>query len=302
MSDIFLEGPEPAAPEPAPAPAAEPVAEPIAAAPEPEPEPAAEPEPAPEPAAAPAAEPKAAKGSMLQDLIAARKEAKEAKQALQTLQPVLSRMTPEVAQAIKEGRVVIKPQQSQPEAERARLEQVATDLGLFKADNTPDTEAAERVSRYVRSEVNQRVAPVERVTLEDKANKTIAAVWTNHAKGLSEDALAIVREEFDAAMAMPNAAQALSQPEIAETVMQRALGRAYTMGKLTGTPAPAPAKKQTPAAIITEPGGRRAPSAAAITLTPTQQAVYRNHGLDPSKASSATTPPQVDARGSMSLE
>jgi hypothetical protein len=92
----------------------------------------------------------------------------------------------------------------------------------------------------------------------------------------------------------------LSQPEIVETVWERALGKAYRAGKLTAA-APAKPPKQTTPAISADAGGRRAPS-ASISLSPSMARVYSNHGLDPSKAASAGKPPVVDARGSMELE
>lgn len=282
MSELVVDpslGAEPAAPpaEPVVEPAAEPAAEPEAVVAEPAAEPEAVAEPAPE---------EKPKGGMLADLIATRERAKKAETALKSLQPVLDRLTPDIAQAIQEGRVVVRPPQSQPDAERERLTQVAQDLGLFKTDNSPDLEAAARVDKYVRGTVSgvmqQKVAPLEAMTLEDRANKTIAEVWSRTMVNVGEEAAAIVRAEFADAMGQQNARHLLSQREIVETVIERGLGKAVLAGKLS-SPAPAPKKAAQPAAIITETGGRRAPASAAIQLSPKLQEVYRNAGLDPAK-------------------
>jgi hypothetical protein len=301
--ELDLDAPLPAA-EPTPAPAAEPEPEPVAAAPVPEPEPVAEPEPEPEPA-------KPAKPNLLQEMIEHRTARKQAEQRLQQYEqdPALQRLTPEIRQALAEGRILVKPPASNADTERERLAAQAERFGLYKADGTtPDLDAARRVVEAIREEVKDVVAPLKQeaqqtrvMSLQDKANKNLGDLWTRAAAdGIPQDAMEIARKEFEAVMTQPNAAHMLSQPEIVETVWERALGKAYRAGKLTAA-APAKPPKQTTPAISADAGGRRAPS-ASISLSPSMARVYSNHGLDPSKAASAGKPPVVDARGSMELE
>lgn len=272
-----------------PEPAAEPAAEPVVAAAEPEPEPAAEP-------AAPAA---AKKQSMLEELITERTLRKQAEGRLREVTPILQRLTPDVQQALNEGRLQIQPPQSNQDLEKQRLEQVANDLGLLKADNTPDLDAARRVDRYVRGTVQAAVEPVRNLTLAEKAHQNLSvALQYAAAQKMPKEAIDIIEATYREVLAQPNGAQVLSQAEVATTLWHQGLGRALAQGKLKGAAAP-PAPEPSPAVLVADPPGRR--GAAAIALSPALQRVYRDHGMDPT-AASANKPPAVDSRGHMELE
>jgi hypothetical protein len=286
MSEIDLEGPGPSAEPPAPEPEAAP-APVVDVAAEPEPEPATEPDPAPE------AKPEPKKGGMLAELIEERQRARAYERELN-----------EYKQAMIEGRLVQKPIAPQPtvdEQQRAELQQTADQLRLYtvndKGEKVYDWDAARNALNVIDQRARKAVAPLQQMTLEQRADKNIADVWAKaQADGIPSDVLnTIVNAEFKAVMAQPNAAQMLSQPEIVETVFERALGKAFRAGKLTGTAKP---KAPAPAPVMAEPSGRRGPAAAAIQLSPAVAGVYQSHGIDPNKSK----PPVVDSRGHIELE
>lgn len=286
IPEVVLPTPEPVAPEPV----AESAAEPITAAAEP----AAEPEPEPEPVVEAAPDKK--RPTMLEELIAERTLRKQAETRLRQAEPMLQRLTPEIQQAIQEGRLNIQPPQSNHDLEQKRLEQVANDLGLFKADNTPDLDAARRVDKYVRGTVQQAIAPVRQMTLADKAHQNVSlAISHAQASGIPVE---IVQQTYNEILAQPNGAEMLSQPEVATTVWYQALGRAAAAGKLSPAAAKVPATTP-PAVIVADPAGRRAPN-NAITLSPQLEKIYRDHGMDPKAA--ATKIPTVDPSGHMELK
>jgi hypothetical protein len=272
-----------------------------------EPEAVAEPEPEPAPDPAPQRqEPRGA----VKELIETRRLAQQLQEQLAQYQrdPALQRMTPEIRQAIAEGRVIVKPAPTQADVEQERLAAQAKELGLVKEDGTPDLDAARRVDGVIRRTVSEVVAPIQHqaqqlqsMTMQERANATMQAIWTEaQARGISADALAIADAEFRQMMAQPNAELMLSQREIADTVFQRAMGKAFMLGKLQ-TPAAAPAPKPKTPAIITEAGGKRGPAAAAIQLSPGVAAVYSNAGMDPTKAPSAAANLKRDPRGGVEL-
>lgn len=241
------------------------------------------------------------------ELIALRQEKKQLAARLQQFEssPVLQRLTPEIQQAILDGRVSIAPPQASREAEQERLKSVAETLQLYKVDaggNTiPDLDAAKRVSSFVRSEVQAEVAPVRHLTLSEKANDNVTrAVAYAEANGLDVD---IVKDEFLTILAQPNGAEMLSQQKIARQVWRGAVGRMHEEGKLTKAEKKAAAAGPTekaPAAIITEPTGRRASASQGIQLSPALQRVYAEHGLTPGKAFTATK--TVNFNGPIDLE
>jgi len=274
--------------------ASEAVPEPVAivASPEAGPEPVVEPEPAADVVEKPR------KPGMLEELIETRTRLKQAEGHLKSLSPVLSRLTPEVQEAIAEGRLVVQPRQAAPDAERERLKSVAETLGLLKADNTPDIDAARRVDTYVQGTVKQHVAPLHHASLTGQAKVNVdkaLAFATEH--GYDVDT---VRETFMDVLNQPNGAAMLAQAKVAETVWFQAVGRATAAGKLPTKAAPV--KAATPAAVITEGTGRRGAPASSVQLSPQLAKVYRDNGMDPAKMRSATKPPTVDPRGSMELE
>jgi hypothetical protein len=211
----------------------------------------------------------------------------------------------EFDEAVRSGRLV----QHQPapptpaaELERQELEGVAKELGLYTKDANdqviPDIDAAKRVSRFVDNRVTAKVAPVQRMTLADKAayNRQVAIQHaTTH---LSPEVAAIVQQEFDDILGNPNGAELLSQEKVARTVWRQALGRAVEEGKMTNAAAKAAAKTDPPPPMPAPPGGRRGPT-ASITLTPSQQKVYRDNGLDPAKSTTTLT---MDRTGGIALE
>ena len=197
------------------------------------------------------------------------------------------------------------PPQASREAEQERLKSVAETLQLYKVDaggqTVPDLDAAKRVSSFVRSEVQAEVAPVRHLTLADKAQENVnRAVSYAEANGLDVD---IVKDEFLAILAQPNGAEMLSQQKIARQVWRGAVGRMHEEGKLTKAEKKAAAAgpgEKAPAAIITEPTGRRASASAGIQLSPALQRVYAEHGLAPTKAFTATK--TVNFNGPIDLE
>lgn len=303
MSGVELGAP-PAPVEEPPSPvvvAAEPVidaatVEPGTAAPEPVAEPVAEPEP--EPAPVPQKEPRGAVAELIQRREEARLRGEEAKQLRERLA--------EYERGIAEGRILVKPAPTTADKEAEYLTAQAKELGLVKEDGTPDIDAARRVEGVIQRTVAKAMAPAQQqvqtlqaMTMQERANATMATIWTEaQAKGIPADALAIAEQEFRQVMAQPNAELMLSQREIADTVFQRAMGKAFMLGKLAAPAAPAP-KVKTPA-IITEAGGKRGPAAAAIQLSPGIAAVYSNAGIDPNKTPSVTTL-KIDPRGGVEL-
>ena len=170
----------------------------------------------------------------------------------------------------------------------------------------PDLEAAARVDQWGREIVHEAIAPVRHMTLRDKAMGNVnAALQFAEQNGFDVDT---VRETYGEVLNQPNGAELLSQAEVATTVWHQAIGRAVTAGKLPKPKTPAaaapavPAKPATPAAIITEAPGRRGPAAAAIRLSPALEKVYRDHGIDPAKAPSATKTFETDKNGDIILE
>lgn len=195
-----------------------------------------------------------------------------------------------------------KPQISPDEAEQAALKKTADRLRLYslndKNEKVYDWEAARAVQQEIRDVAREQVAPFQHMTLTERANKHVADVWAKAAEdGIPKEAMAIAEQEFKMAMGAPNAAQLLSQREVVDTIFERALGKAYREGKLT-TPAK-PTKKDAP--VVAEPAGRRAPAASAVQLSPALQRVYRQNGIDPTKAAATPKPPQDD-RGYMELK
>lgn len=238
------------------------------------------------------------KRGMLQELIEERKARQELERRLSAVSPVLQRLTPEIQQAVMEGRLVIQPPQASAEAEKARLEAVAKDLQLYRQENGQyvlDLDAAKRVDTYVRGTVQQAVEPVRHMTLHEKAQAHL-----NHARAFAAQHkldVETVDEVFGEVLAQPNGAELLANPNVAARVWETAVGRMHGKGKLTA-PAPAqPAKQPPPAAIITEAGGRRGPATSAIQLSPGLAAVYRDHGVDPNKAYSTQLPANVNLAG-----
>lgn len=256
--------------------------------------------------AEPAAAAKRQPSGAVAELIALRLEKKQLAQRLQQFEssPVLQRLTPEIQQAIMDGRVSIAPPQASREAEQERLKGVAETLQLFKVnaqgETVPDLDAAKRVSSFVRQEVQAEVAPVRHMTLSEKANDNVTrAVAYAEANGLDVD---IVKDEFLAILAQPNGAEMLSQQKIARQVWRGAVGRMHEEGKLTKAEkkAAAAGPEKAPAAIITEPTGRRASASQGIQLSPALQRVYAEHGLTPGKAFTATK--TVNFNGPIDLE
>lgn len=248
--------------------------------------------------------PKRAPSGAVAELIALRREKKELAQRLHQFEssPVLQRLTPEVQEAILEGRMSIAPPESTRAAEQARLTDLAEAMQLYKVDGAgqtvPDLEAAKRVDKFVRGTVDQAVSPVRHIGLADKAQANVdkAVTWAEQ-NGLDVD---IVKEEFLSILSQPNGAEMLSQAKIAKQVWRGAIGRMHEEGRLTKKEAAA-AKKDAPAAVITEPTGRRASAAAAISLSPGLQRVYAEAGLNPAKSFTATRP-QLNLSGPIDLE
>jgi hypothetical protein len=277
-----------------------PPAEPAAVA---EPEPAAEPEPVVETepevaAAAPAPEPAPKKHTgAVAELIENRRLLKETKERLARYEqdPALQRITPEMRQAILEGRVQVAPPQQTADLERSRLEAVAKQLGLLKPDNTPDLDAASRVDQFVRGAVRAEVAPIEHRSLATVAEKNVeAAVAYATAQKYTPETIAEIRSAFQAVLGQPNGPKLLSDAKLAEEFWHSTVGRLVSQGKFNKQAA----KEDAPPVVVTEPAGRRAPSTAAPALSPALQAVYKSRGLDPGTGAA----PVVDARGHMSLE
>lgn len=299
MSDPVLPTPEPAEPSiilPTP----EPAPEPVAAAPVPEAVAESEQDAGDGLDASPADSPadqQKKKRSMFAEMLSERRLRAEYQQKVQ-----------EYERALMDGRLVAKqmaPEPTPDEQEQVKLKKTADRLRLYSIDDKGakvyDWDAARAVQQEIREAAREQVAPLQQMTLEQRADKNIADVWSRAASdGIPAEVLnTIVAAEFRAVMGQQNAAQMLSQPEIVETVFERALGKAFRAGKLTSTGAPKP---KAPAAIITEPSGRRGPASAAVQLSPAIESIYRSHGIDPAKAASGTAAPVVDARGHMELK
>lgn len=298
------------APEPSPVVVAAPEPEPVATVVEPgldaaaEPEPvAAEPEPEPV-AAAPEPKKQEPRGAVA-ELIARREEARLRSEEAKQLREQIA----EYQRGIAEGRIIVKPQPTPADREVERLSAQAKELGLVREDGTPDLDAARKVDGVIRRTVQEVVAPIqqkaqslEQTSMRERADQVMQAIWTEaQQQGVSQEALTIARQEFEMAMGQPNAEMLLANREVADGIFATAMGKAFRMGKLMpAAPAVKPKPAPTPA-IITEAGGRRGPSAAAIQLPPAVAAVYRNAGIDPGKAPSASASIKVDPRGGVEI-
>lgn len=298
--EIDLAGPPPAA-DPTPAvdpPAEEAVLETTA-------DDGAEPiiEAAADPAAPPAPRPKR---GLVEELIDERRERKEAQAALKEMQadPVMQRLTPDIRRAIAEGRLVVAPPQSNPDAERQRLASVAERYGLYRVDDkgerTPDLDTAKRVDDGIRETVREEIAPIQNMTLAQKATHHTNIAIEHATKTLGSEQAAIVKEEYETILRQPNGARMLAQPEVAQTVWRQAMGRLVEEGKYVAAKV-VPAKVVDPAAppVVPPVTGRRAPQ-ASIQLSPALQRVYKDHGIDPNKTA-AKPMPQADGQGYISL-
>lgn len=280
--EIDLEAPAPAAPAAAADPVVvEPAAEPVAAAEPAAGEPAAEPEPV------------AARGRMLEELIEHRTIRKRLEQQLESLSPVLQRLTPEVQQAILEGRMQMSPPAQQPNQRREQLQQRAERLRLYTLNDAGekvyDLDAAARVEQEIRDVAKEVVAPYEQQTLAGQATANLQkALDFATANGYD---VATIEATYREVLQQPNGAAMVADPKVAETIWYQAVGRAVSSGKLPkGKAAPAAVPAPAPAAIVTDPAGRRGPAVAAITLSPGLARVYRENGVDPTKTITATTP------------
>ena len=282
-------------PEPEPEPVAEAVAELPAEEAAPEEDAEAEPEPAPAP--------ERKHTGAVAELIENRKALKAEREARQQLQSQLRR----VEEDMREGRLFRQAPKPREEVQQDALAGVAKRLNLYTQDaagnRVPDLEAAGRVDGYIREAVREQVAPVQQMTLHDKAMANVrTALEYADANGYDVDA---IRDTYAEVLQQANGAQMLSQPEVATTVWHQAVGRAVAAGKLprqrqaaTGTEPTT--KPRTPAAIVTESGGRRAPSVAALKLAPALAKVYKDHGIDPEKTQLSTY--KTDRNGDIELE
>lgn len=239
----------------------------------------------------------------VKELIDLRKTTADLRTQLDQLQrdPVLTRMTPEMRQAVLEGRIVVGPPAGSREAEAQRLTAVADRYGLYKVDaqgnQVPDLEAAERVDAGIRQTVREEMAPLQTRTLQQQAQANINAAWDASVSKLPADAREIVHAEITALMGTPNAAQLLSQPAVLQAAIDKAIGSAFRAGKLTvaqvaaaAAGGGAPTAEPSPAPAT----GRRAPGQAAIQLSAPVAAVYKNAGIDPAKSFSSTLKPTTN--------
>lgn len=220
--------------------------------------------------------------------------------------PAIQRLTPEVRQALLEGRIVVTPPKTNADVERDRLTKLAERLDLRRADGTPDTDAAARVGSVIRDEVQEIVKPVvqhQQQTIQDRTRAVAAdnidkAVAAAKANGWDE---AFVRQEYEAAAALNP--QLVANPNVAMQLWHTTVGKLHAAGKLPAAKAPPPSDGRAPAAapVIAEAPGRRAP-ATATTLTAKQKQVYQEHGLDPAKAYSTTLSGPIDLSKGLALE
>lgn len=264
-------------------PAKEPAAEPAAIVAEPAAEPAAEPEPE-------------KKETLFSEMVEHRTVRKQLERERAELAPVLSRLTPELRQAIADGRVMVKPLASNSDERKQQLTQRAKRLRLYTTDaqgnQVPDLDAAQRVEAEIRSVAQEIVQPFKDMSLQQQAQHNVD-VALSHAKqhGFDEE---IVKEVF---LSAPHAV--LADPKLAETLWTQALGIMAQRGKLTTTGAAVKPEEKKPVAVISEPTGRRAPS-NGIVLSPALAQVYKNNGVDPNKTFTATH--KVDFSGAIELE
>lgn len=262
--------------------------------------PAAEPaiEAAAEPVVEAVAEPdKPAKKGLLEEMIEHRTVRKELERKFGELSPVLSRLTPELQQAVMDGRVVVRPMATTSDARREQLTKTAERLRLVDADGKPDLDAAERVDAEIRSVVRAEVAPLHQHDAMTAARENIAkavAFATEHGYDVET-----VKSEYERALAAPNGATLVADPGVAEQLWYGAIGKATAAGKMPSKPAAA--RQAAPGAVIAEPGGRRSPG-ASVTLTPALAAVYKSNGMDPAKSFTSTHKGPTDLSESVTLE
>lgn len=260
-------------------------------------------EPVTEPAVATAEKPKH-KGAVA-ELIARREETRLLRERLQSLEndPAIQRLTPEIKQAIAEGRIVVAPKPTPADTQTQALAKTAERLGLLKADGTPDLEAASRVDGYVREVAHAAAAPAQQAILTQQADRNVAeAVRFATESGYGADTIAVIRQTFENAKNAPNGAAMVANGEIAKELWFSALGKAEASGKLVKQPKKAAVTTGAPvtAPIVAEPTGKRT-TAAVVNLTPKVQALYKSHGIDPAKSWTAQRG-SVDLSQGYSLE
>lgn len=281
----------------------DPIASAITITPEPEIDTSAlEREPAPVVVAA-EPEPKAQRTGVLAEMIEHRTVRKQLETERQNLAPVLSRLTPELQQAIVEGRIIVKPQATSTDARNDQLGTMAKELHLYTEDangnKVPDVDAAARVDKVIRERVNEGIAPMQQMTLNKDAQANIdkaLAFATEHGYDLDT-----IRDTYANALRAPNGAAMVANAEVATELWYSAIGRATAAGKMPKATKAAPAAERDvrPAAIVAESTGRRGPI-AGVQLTPAMSAIYKQHGMDPAKSHSATH--KIDMSQGVTLE
>lgn len=238
----------------------------------------------------------AKRGGMLEELIEHRTVRRELQRQLEQLQPVIARLTPELEQAIRENRIIVKPQATTEDGRRTQLEATAKRLRLTLADGSPDLDAAAAVDSYVREAASAAVAPLQHETQLQKARNNIA-IAVAHAEKNGYD-VETIRQHYENAMRAPNGAALVADPGVAEELWYGAVGRAATAGKGRTAPATDKGKDAAPVVIPAESTGRRG-ATTGIQLSPKLAAIYKDNGMDPAK----TAGPIVrDARGGIAME
>lgn len=258
----------------------------------------------PEPAAV-VAPVKAEKTGVLAEMIEHRTVRKQLETEKQAWAPVLSRLTPEMQQAIVEGRVLVKPAATTTEGRNEQLEATAKRLDLYKDDGAGnrvlDTGAAAKVESYVRDTARAEVAPLKQEALNKEAQYNLnVAVGAAKAHGYDDEGVAIIRQTFENALRAPNGAAMLANADVSKQLWFSGVGQATAAGKMPKATKAAPVERQgAPTAIVAEATGRRGPT-AGVQLTPAVQAIYKQHGMDPAKAHSATH--KIDMSQGVTLE
>jgi hypothetical protein len=263
-------------------------------------------EPPAEPAPEPAAPPKRQATGMLADLLSER----EKRQAERDARIAVETRLADLEQRIQRGELLQAPPRPvgpDPAVEQTKLEGLAKRLNLYKADGTPDLESARNAYSVVREIADEAVAPERQRSIAQVAQGNLHKAVTKATElGYSQEAVAVIQEEFATLMQTPGGQQMLAQPQTALLHWRQALGRAVMEGKLTPAQAGAASRPggvtppgTAPDMIPTIPGGRRAPQ-TTIALTPAQERIYRENGLDPSKG--YQKPLTSDGRGGIVLE
>ena len=204
------------------------------------------------------------------ELRAVKEQNEQFYRALTPWQPVLQKLqqNPDLLQRIASGEVDAPPVAPE-DPTRAELAEFARSLDLYDSRGQPDIERAaiidERNKRQMAALVEERIAPIQQNTANDKSLNLFQQMAL-----LKGKAGRAVQPESLAEMWKAVPPHMTSDPNVAHLMRWAAMGRDLDEGKMADIPTPPPA-------LMTETaGGRRS---GPVTLNDQQQRVAKELGV-----------------------